>query len=172
VPQRPKLVYAGSGNGKFHAIEMAWPLVCRRLEGCPNINSSQLFEELCMQFPGRFNPWQLKTLTKRVKVWRQDARARGLVIDHIKWRNLSHKPRGIRPDPFQAHWAEMLQCLEAQPDQTALELLLEFQARYPERYSLRQLCTMQRRVKAWRREAVQRLICEMKELTQNCTATA
>jgi hypothetical protein len=172
VPQRPKLVYAGSGSGKFHAIEMVWPLVCRRLEGCPNINSSQLFEELCVQFPGRFNPWQLKTLTKRVNVWRQDARARGLVIDHIKWRNLSHKPRGIRPDPFQAHWAEMLQCLEAQPDQTALELLLEFQARYPERYSLRQLCTMQRRVKAWRREAVQRLICEMKDLTQNCTATA
>jgi hypothetical protein len=28
------------------------------------------------------------------------------------------------------------------------------------------------RVKAWRREAVQRLICEMKDLTQNCTATA
>jgi hypothetical protein len=38
---------------------MVWPLVCRRLEGCPNINSSQLFEELCVQFPGRFNPWQL-----------------------------------------------------------------------------------------------------------------
>jgi hypothetical protein len=80
VPQRPKLIYARSGNGKFHAIEMVWPLVCRRLEGCPNINSSQLFEELCVQFPGRFNPWQLKTLTKRVKVLRQDARARSVVI--------------------------------------------------------------------------------------------
>ena len=85
-----------------------------------------------MQFPGRFNPNQLKTLTKRVKVWRRDARARGVVIDHIKWRDLNHKPRGIRPDPFKAHWAEMLQCLEARPDQTALELLLEFRARYPE----------------------------------------
>jgi hypothetical protein len=75
-----KLIYAGSGNGKFHAIEMVWLLVFRRLEGCPNINSSQLFEELCVQFPGRFNPWQLRTLTKRVKVWRQDARARSVVI--------------------------------------------------------------------------------------------
>jgi hypothetical protein len=55
-----------------------------------------------------------------------------------KWRNLSHKPRGIRPDPFKAHWAEMLECLEARPDQTALELLLEFRARYPERYTYRE----------------------------------
>ena len=172
VPERPELIYAGSGNGTFHAITMVWPLVCRRLEGCPNINSSQLFEELCTQFPGRFNPWQLKTLTKRVKVWRKDARARGVVIDHIKWRNLNHKPRGLRPDPFKAHWTEMLQCLEANPDQTALELLIEFRARYPKYYSLRQLCTLERRVRAWRREAVQRLICNMQSLTQNCTVIA
>jgi transposase InsO family protein len=173
LAERLQLIYAGSGNGKFHAIEMVWPLACRRLQGCPNINSSQLFEELCAQFPGRFNPWQLKTLTKRVKVWRQDARARGVVIEPLKYRNLRHKPRGIRPDPFKAHWAEMLQCLEAQPDQTALELLFEFMARYPERYSLRQLCTLQRRLRVWRREAVQRLICEMKELTANvAVATA
>jgi hypothetical protein len=83
------------------------------------------------------------------------------------------QPRGIRPDPFKAHWAEMLQYLEAQPDQTALELLFEFMARYPERYSRRQLCTLQRRLRVWRREAVQRLICEMKELTENvAVATA
>ena len=64
----------------------------------------------------------------------------------------------------------MLQCLEVRPDQTALELLIEFRARYPEYYSLRQLCTLERRMRAWRREAVQRLICEMKNLTQNYTA--
>ena len=74
----------GRGNGSFHALTMVWPLVCRRLEGFPNINSSQLFEELCAQFPGRFNPYQRKTLSKRVKIWRQDARARGVIIDHIK----------------------------------------------------------------------------------------
>ena len=65
----------------------------------------------------------------------------------------------------------MLQCLEAQPDQTAQELLIEFRARYPEHYSSRQLCTLERRVRAWRREAVRRLICEMKDQTQDCTAT-
>jgi hypothetical protein len=170
VPERPRLIYAGAGKGSFRALKAAWPIVCRRLEGCPNINSSQLFEELCVQFPGRFNPYQLKTLTKRVKIWRQDARARGVVIDHIKWRNLNHKPRGIRPDPFKAHWAEMLQCLEERPDQTALEVLLEFRARYPERYTLRQLATMQRRMRLWRREAVKRLLCDSKGLTHDVAA--
>ena len=170
VPERPQLIFAGAGKGSFRALKAAWPIVCRRLEGCPNINSLQLFEELCVQFPGRFNPNQRKTLSKRVKVWRQDARARGVIIDHIKWRNFGHKPRGIRPDPFKAHWAEMLQCLEAQPDQTALELLVEFRARYPERYTLRQLSTMQRRLRVWRREAVKRLICDSEGLTQNVAA--
>jgi hypothetical protein len=169
-PERPQLIYAGSGNGSFHALTMVWPLVCRRLEGCPNINSTQLFEELCAQFPGRFNPFQRKTLSKRVKIWRQDARARGVKIDHLKYRNLNHKPRGRRPDPFKAHWTEMLQSLEAQPDQTAVELLIEFRARYPEHYSLRQLCTLERRVRAWRRGAIQRLMCQMKNLTQDCIA--
>jgi hypothetical protein len=64
----------------------------------------------------------------------------------------------------------MLESLEARPDQTALELLLEFKARYPERYSLRQLYTMQKRVRMWRREAVQRLICDIRDLTQNVSA--
>jgi len=164
VPQRPQLIYAGADKGSFRALKAVWPIVCRRLEGCPNINSSQLFEELCVQFPGRFNVCQRKTLGKRVKVWRQDARARGVVIDHIKWRNLTHKPRGIRPDPFKAHWAEMLECLEARPDQIALELLLEFRARYPERYTLRQLATMWRRLRVWRREAVKWLICDSRNI--------
>lgn len=47
--------------------------------------------------------------------------------------------RGVRPDPFKTNWAEMLQCLGAQPDQTAVELLIGFRARYPEHYNLRQL---------------------------------
>ena len=54
----------------------------------------------------------------------------------------------------------MAVCLEERPDQTALELLVEFQARYPGQYSLRQLHTLQKRVRAWRQQAVQRLIGE------------
>jgi len=59
----------------------------------------------------------------------------------------------------------MAQCLEDQPDQTALELLVEFQARYPGQYSHRQLYTLQKRVRAWRQQAVQRLINEVSGLS-------
>jgi hypothetical protein len=76
---------------------MVWPLVCRRLEGFPNITSTQLFEELCIQFPGRFHAWQVRRLMKRVKVWRRDARARGVVIGQLKQRRVSKKPRGRGP---------------------------------------------------------------------------
>jgi hypothetical protein len=59
----------------------------------------------------------------------------------------------------------MARCLEDQPDQTALELLVEFQARYPGQYNQRQLYTLQKRVRAWRQQAVQRLINEVSGLS-------
>jgi hypothetical protein len=55
----------------------------------------------------------------------------------------------------------MLECLEENPDQTALELLVEFKVRYPGCYSQRQLHTLQKRVRVWRQQAVQRLIDEV-----------
>jgi len=159
--EKAQPVYAKRGQARVQALRMVWPIVCRRLEGLPNINAMQLFDELCVQFPGRFTRKQYKTLLRRVNLWRQDARARGVVIGPKMYRRFSDKPRGRRPDIFRDHWEEMVQCLEQRPDQTALELLIEFQARYPGRYSLRQLCTLQKRVRMWRQQAVQRLIGEV-----------
>jgi Integrase core domain len=170
IARRPQPIYARPSMARRNAIKMVWPIACRRLEGCPNINVSQLFDELCTQFPGRFSRRQYKTLRKRVKLWREDARARGVQIGSLKYRRLTTKPRAPQPDFFATHWAEMLQSLEAQPDQTALELLVEFQARYPDRYTARHLRTLQRRLKVWRREAIAKLICEMHETTQKVTA--
>jgi hypothetical protein len=158
--EKPQPVYAERGQARIQALRMAWPIVSRRLEGLPNINAMQLFEELCIQFPGRFSRKQYRTLLRRVNLWRQDARARGVVIGPKTYRRCSDKPRGRRPDPFKDHWAEMVQCLEERPDQTSLELLVEFQVRYPGKYSSRQLHTLQKRVRAWRQLAVQRLIRE------------
>jgi transposase InsO family protein len=158
--EKPEPVYAEPGHARIQALRMAWPIVCRRLEEFPTINAMQLFEELCIQFPGRFTRKQYKTLVQRVSLWRQAARARGVVVGPKTYRRLSDKPRGRRPDIFRHHWAEMARCLEEQPDQTALELLVEFQARYPGQYSSRQLYTLQKRVRAWRQQAVQRLIGE------------
>lgn len=120
----------------------------------------KLFDELCAQFPGRFTRRQYKSLLRRVNVWREDARARGVVIESRTYR-LGDKPRGRRPDAFKDHWEEMANCLEVRPDQTALELLVEFQIRYPGQYSLRQLSTLQRKVRIWRQQAVQRLVNEV-----------
>jgi hypothetical protein len=159
--EKSQPVYAERGHARVQALRMAWPIVCRRLEGLPNINAMQLFDELCIQFPGRFTRKQYKTLLRRVNQWRQDARARGVIIGPKTYRRFSDKPRGRRPDIFKDHWEEMVQYLEQRPDQTALELLIEFQARYPGRYSSRQLHTLQKRVRMWRQQAVQRLIGEV-----------
>jgi hypothetical protein len=129
-----------------HAFTLIWPSVCRRLESRPNINASELFDELRARYPGRFHCGQLNAFIHRVRLWRDDARARGVTIGKRTHRNT--KPRARRrPDPFQAHWAEMLQRLDADPDQTALELLIDFQATYPDRYNARHLRTLQRRLK-------------------------
>jgi len=169
LPERPKLVFAEPGKPVYHALTMVWPLVCRRLEGFPNITSVQLFEELCIQFPGRFHPKHVDRLSKRVTLWRRDARARGVVIGRPKYRCLVKKPRGLRLglQRFVAHWAEMVQCLEARPDQSAVELLIEFQARYPGCYNRTHLRTLRRRVQIWRREAIQRLISKMQDHTHD-----
>ncbi|MFZ0552328.1 MAG: transposase family protein [Steroidobacteraceae bacterium] len=172
--ERPRLIYAEPGKPVYHALTMVWPLVCRRLEGFPNITCTQLFDELCIQFPGRFHPKHVNRLAKRVKLWRQDARARGVVIGRLKYRRFSNRPRGRGPGPqrFVDHWPQMLQYLESHPDLTAVELLTEFQARYPGFYSSSHLRTLRRRVQVWRREAIQRLIYEMKDLTHELTVTA
>jgi hypothetical protein len=172
ISERPRLIYAEPGKPVYHALTMVWPLVCHRLEGFPNITSAQLFDELCIQFPGRFHPKHVNRLAKRVKQWRQDARARGVVIGRLKYRCFSNKPRGRGPGPQSctAHWAEMVQWLEENPDQTAAELLTEFQARYPGFYRRSHLRTLRRRVQVWRREAIQRLICKIQDHTQDVSS--
>jgi hypothetical protein len=161
LQKKPQVVYAAPGHARIQALRMAWPIVARRLEGMPNISAMQLFDELCVQFPGRFTLRQYPALLRRVNRWRADASARGVAVGTKTYRVFNDKWRACHRDIFKEHWAEMEQCLEEQPDQTALELLVEFQVRYPGRYSQKQLYTLQKRVRAWRQQAVQRLINEV-----------
>jgi hypothetical protein len=64
----------------------------------------------------------------------------------------------------------MLQWLEEHPDQTAAELLIEFQARYPGFYRRSHLRTLRRRVQVWRREAIRRLIYKLQEHSQDVSS--
>ena len=61
------------------------------------------------------------------------------------------KRRGqrTRPDPFEGVCCEILDWLQQQLDAKAAELLDRLMARYPNRYSRRQLRTLQRRVRQW-----------------------
>src|SRR5581483_8046676 len=167
--ERPQLIYAEPGSRAFHALNMVWPLICWRLERSPNITSTQVFEELCAQFPGRFHPSHDRRLMKRVKAWRQEARARGVVIGPRKHRYPANRARGRSPAPHSctAHWTEMVQWLEEHPDSTGVELLTEFQVRCPGSCNRSHLRTLRRRLGVWRRQTIQRLICEMKGQTQD-----
>lgn len=111
---KPQPIYAERGKARVQSLRMVWPIVCRRLEGLPNISAIQIFEELCIQFPGRFTRRQYPTLLRRVNRWRKDARARGVIIGARTYR--LDKPRGRRPDIFRQHWEEMVQSLEEHPD--------------------------------------------------------
>ena len=70
------------------------------------------------------------------------------------------KLRGIRtrPDPFEGVWCEILDWLQQHPDAKAAELLDRLMARYPNRYSRRQLRTLQRRVRQWRIVVAKQLV--------------
>jgi hypothetical protein len=61
-------------------------------------------------------------------------------------------------DPFEAVWPRVLAWLDAEPDLTGLELLQRLQADHPGEYPDRQLRTLQRRLKLWRRAAAKRLV--------------
>jgi hypothetical protein len=174
ISERPQLTYAEPGKPVYHAFTMIWPLVCRHLEGRPNITSAHLFDELCIQFPGRFHPKHVNRLAKRVKQWRQDARARGVVIPPPEYRRFNNNPRGRGPGPQSCttHWPEMLQWMDEHPDETAIGLLTEFQARYPGIYRRSHLTTLRRRVKIWRRDTIQRLIHKLQEHTEDVSSQA
>lgn len=47
-----------------------WPEVERELKGAPDLQAVTLFEDLQRQYPGQFQDGQLRTLQRRVRVWR------------------------------------------------------------------------------------------------------
>lgn len=47
-----------------------WAEVTKRLEDTPELEAKTLFDWLCEQHPGRYEPGQLRTLQRRVRRWR------------------------------------------------------------------------------------------------------
>jgi hypothetical protein len=147
---------------RMHAFVTVWPHVTRWLEACPNMNTSMILEQLQALYPGRFHPRQHSALHRRVRAWREVAVARGVVIGpRIHRVSPTHVWRRTRKDPFAADWPEILRQLQADPDKTAKDLFLTFCVKTPGRYVAGQLRTLQRRVKAWRADAVRKLVFDL-----------
>jgi len=49
-----------------------WPLLVGRLTKSPALEAKTLFDWLCEQFPGRYEPGQLRTLQRHVRQWRAE----------------------------------------------------------------------------------------------------
>ncbi len=147
---------------RMHAFVTVWPHVTRWLEACPNLNAAMILEQLQALYPGRYYPHQESSLHRRVRAWREVAAARGVVIGPRMYRiSPTRVWRRTRKDPFEADWPEILRQLEADPDQTAKDLFLVFCAKSPGRYTPGHLRTLQRRVKAWRADAVRKLVFDL-----------
>ncbi len=74
------------------------------------------------------------------------------------------------PDPFEGVWCEILEWLQKHPDITASALLDRLMRRYPDRYSRRQLRTLQRRVRQWRRVVARQLVYASAEQSEMAEA--
>jgi hypothetical protein len=159
--------------GRPWAFRSIWSDISRRLEARPNLNGSELFDQLRLEYPGRYAPGQRNALLRLVKIWRTEAVARGIVVGKLKYRT-SGLPRTYRTrvDSFEGHWPEMCLHLETDPDQTGRELFAEFQSRYPERYLPGQIRTLQRRLQIWRNQAARRLVFGVRDQTVAFTGLA
>ena len=55
-----------------------------------------------------------------------------------------------REDPFKEEWPEVLLWLQNEPDNTAKNLFIRLQEKYPGKFADGQLRTLQRHIKEWR----------------------
>jgi hypothetical protein len=147
---------------RAHAFVTVWPQITRWLEACPNMNAAMILAQLQALYPGRYESNQESSLHRRVRAWREVAVARGVVIGRRMYRvSPTHVWRRTRKDPFETEWPEICRLLDANPDQTAKDLFLALQVKNPDRYAVGQLRTLQRRLKAWRAEAVRKLVFDL-----------
>jgi hypothetical protein len=102
-----------------------------------------------------------------------------LVALKTAWREGTPRPTDQKPppkvrwwrsrkDPFETTWPEIRSWAETDPDITGRQLLERLQARYPGANADGQLRTLQRRLKAWRREMASDLVLgSLSDLSQS-----
>lgn len=72
-----------------------WAWVCAQLERDPALQAKTLFADLCRQFPGRYQPAQLRTLQRHVATWRaQYGPAKSVIFEQV------HRPGMLGQSDF------------------------------------------------------------------------
>ena len=72
-----------------------WPWVCAQLERDPALQAKTLFVDLCAQYPGRYQPNQLRTLQRHIANWRaQYGPARDVMFEQV------HQPGRMAQSDF------------------------------------------------------------------------
>jgi hypothetical protein len=73
LAQLPSHLKKPRGRTRPHPFEQDWPWVQAQLERDPALQAKTLFNELCLLHPGRYQPVQLRTLQRHVRLWRAQA---------------------------------------------------------------------------------------------------
>jgi hypothetical protein len=73
LAQLPSQLKQPRGRTRPNPFEQDWPWVCAQLERDSALQAKTLFDELCLLHPGRYQPVQLRTLQRHVRLWRAQA---------------------------------------------------------------------------------------------------
>jgi hypothetical protein len=68
---------------RANPFEEDWPTVEQMLADAPSLEAKALFEWLCEQHPGRYQPGQLRTFQRHVSTWRALNQERTAILEQI-----------------------------------------------------------------------------------------
>jgi hypothetical protein len=95
LAQWPSQLKQPRGRTRPHPFAEDWPWVQAQLERDPALQVKTLFDELCHQHPGRYQPVQLRTLQRPVALWRaQGGPARDVILAQV------HQPGRLGQSDF------------------------------------------------------------------------
>jgi transcriptional regulator with XRE-family HTH domain len=95
LAQLPSQLKKPRGRTRPNPFEQDWPWVQALLERDPALQVKTLFDELCLRFPDRYQPVQLRTLQRHVALWRaHSGPAREVIFEQV------HQPGRLGQSDF------------------------------------------------------------------------
>jgi Mu transposase-like protein len=95
LAQLPSQLKKPRGRTRPNPFAQDWPWVQAQLERDPALQVKTLFDELCLLYPSRYQPVQLRTLQRHVALWRASSGpAREVIFEQI------HQPGRLGQSDF------------------------------------------------------------------------